>query len=190
MSYPQTSPILDFTVIDTHNPLTLAIADTSFYPQGFNIVNPTIQVFPPGFAVATQLYSPNTIITFNSNTLGMTCVPTLQLLATLPDGIWKVQMTIAPPIDNFVEKTFLRTVEIQQKLGKAFLKTDLTACNADQERENMRVVDEITFYIQAAIAAANQCNEVLAMNLYRTANTMLDNFLRGRCRGTRNTLFC
>lgn len=190
MAYPQTSPILDFTIIDTHNPLTLAVADTSFYPTGFNIVNPTIEVTPPSFPENTQVYSPNSIITYNSNIVGITCVPDISLLTPLPDGIWTVKLTIAPAIDYNVERTFIRTENIQQQLGKAFLKVDLTACNQDQNRENMRVIDEISFYIQAAIAAANQCNNVLAMDLYRMAETMLDNFMRGRCRGTTKTLWC
>src|SRR6267378_671358 len=179
MAYPQTSPILDFTVIDTHNPLTLAVADTSFYPTSFNIVNPTIEVFPPGFNQTTINYSPNTITTFNSNTLGITCVSDVSMLSRLPDGIWKVKLSISPPIEWNVERSFIRTEIIQQKLGEAFLKVDLTQCNIDSQRENMRVIDEISFFLQAAIAAANQCNTILAMNLYRTADTMLNNFMRG-----------
>jgi|SRR5581483_6202422 len=190
MAYPETSPILDFVVIDTHNPLTLAVADTSFYPQGFNIINPTIEVFPPGFQEAVLNYSPNSITVLNSNSLRITCVPSVDLLTPLPDGIWKVKLSISPPIQWNVERSFLRTEQIQQKLGRAFLKVDLTQCNINAQRENMRVIDEISFYIQAAIAAANQCNDILAMNLYRTANTMLDNFERGRCSGTTNTLWC
>lgn len=190
MAYPQTSPILDFTVIDTHNPLTIAIADTSFYPTNFNIVNPTLEVTPPGFPELTTLFSPKSITTFNSNSLNITCVTDISMLANLPDGIWTVKLTISPPIQWFVERSFIRTEQIQQKLGKAFLKTDITQCNLDVRNEQMKVIDEISFYIQAAIAAANQCNNILAMNLYRTANTMLDNFLGGRCKGSNQTLWC
>lgn len=190
MPYLQTSPILDFTIIDTHNPLTLAVADTSFYPTGFTIVNPTIEVTPPAFVESTTIYSPNTIITFNSNILGLTCVPNISMLTPLPDGIWTIKLSVAPAIDWNIERTFIRTDNIQQKLGRAFLKIDLTACNSDQNRENMKAIDEISFYIQASIAAANQCNNILSMNLYRTAETMLDNFMRGRCKGTNKTLWC
>ncbi len=168
----------------------MAVADTSFYPTGFNIINPSIEVTPPGFNTTVLNYSHNTITTFNSNTLGITCVSDIRLLTNLPDGIWTVKLSISPPIQWNVERAFIRTEQIQQKLGEAFLKVDLTQCNINAQRENMRVVDEISFFIQAAIAAANQCNNILAMNLYRTANTMLDNFLRSRCRGSNNTLWC
>lgn len=190
MAYPQTSPILDFTVVDTHNPTTIAIADTSFYPTSFNIINPTIEVTPPGFNTAIQNYAHNTITTFNSNSLQITCVTDVRLLSILPDGIWNVKLSISPPIQWNVERTFIRTEQIKQKLGEAFLKVDLTQCNINAQRENMRVIDEISFFIEASIAAANQCNNILAMNLYRTADTMVNNFLRDRCRGTGNTLWC
>jgi hypothetical protein len=89
-----------------------------------------------------------------------------------------------------LERTFIRTVKLEQKFGRAFLKTDLVQCNQDVKTENMKVLDEVWFYIQAAIAAANQCNNLLAMNLYQLANTMIDNFLRDRCRGVAPTLWC
>lgn len=179
MAYPQLSPILDFTVIDTHNPTTIAIADTSFYPSNFSILNPTLEITPAAFPKTVVTYGPGSITTFNSNTLNMTCVTDVRLLTSLPDGIWKVKMTISPPIQFFVERTFIRTTQIEQKFGRALLKTDITQCGEDMKREHMKVLDEIYFYIQSSIAAANQCNNVLAMDLMRLANKMLDDFMKG-----------
>lgn len=181
---------MDFTVVDTHNPLTLGIADTSFYPTGFSIVNPTYEITPPAFLKATIAFTASTLEFFNSNNLNITCVDDVSLLASLPDGVWTVRQSISPAIDHNAEKTFMRTTQIEQKLGRAFLRTDITQCNLDMRIEQMKVIDEISFYIQAAIAAANQCNALLAMDLYRLANKMLDNFLQGRCRGVHPTLLC
>lgn len=190
MAYPQTSPIMDFMVVDTHNPTTLAVADTSFYPTGFSILNPTLEITPPGFPKLVTVFSPNTVTTFNSNTLRITCVSDIRFLTPLPDGVWHIKASITPPIDFFAEKQFLRADNLKQKLGRAFLKSDLTECSLSTTRENMKAIDEANFYIEAAIAAGNQCNYILAMELYRTANTMLDHFLSGRCRGTHHTLWC
>lgn len=190
MAYPQASPILDFTIVDSHNLLTLGIADTSFYPSNFNVINPTFEITPPGFPKVTLLYTVNGLLFLNSNQLNITCVDDIAFLAQLPDGIWTVRQTIAPPISWNLTRTFMRTMRIEQKLGRAFLKTDISQCNQEVRKEQMRVIDEINFYIQGAIAASNQCNNVLAMNLYNTANTMLDNFLRDRCRGVAPTLWC
>jgi hypothetical protein len=190
MAIPETSPILDFTIVDTHNVLTIAIADISFYPTNFTIVNPTYEITPPSFPKATVSYTTGEVLFLNSNTLNITCVSDPNLLTPLPDGIWKIKQSISPAIDFNTEHSFLRTSQIEQKFGKAFLKTDLIECNQDVKIEQMKVLDEIYFYIQAAISAANQCNYILAMKLYGYANTMLDNFIKGTCRGTTNTLWC
>lgn len=190
MAYPETSPILDFTIVDTHNVLTIAIGDISFYPSNFTIVNPTYEITPPSFPKATVSYGTGEVLFLNSNTLNITCVSDPRLLTPLPDGVWKIVQSISPSIDFNIEHSFLRTSQIEQKFGKAFLKTDLIECNQDVKIEQMKVLDEVYFYIQAAIAAANQCNYILAMKLYNNANTMLDNFIKGTCRGTTNTLWC
>jgi hypothetical protein len=190
MAYPETSPILDFVVVDTHNPLTLGLADTSFYPSNFEVLNPTFEITPPSFPKATVIFTVSALTIFNSNTLNITCVNDVSLLADLPDGIWTVRQSITPPATFHLQRSFIRTMKLEQKFGTAFLKTDLVQCNQDVKIEQMKVLDEIWFYIQAAIAAANQCNNLLAMQLYKLANTMLDNFIRDRCRGTSPTLWC
>lgn len=184
MAYPETSPILDFTVVDTHNLLTLGIADTSFYPTGFSVVNPSYEIIPPSYSKVVVSFVPGELLFLNSNTLNITCVADVSLLTSLPDGIWKVRQSISPAINNNTEKTFIRTLNIEQKFGKALLKTDLIECNQDVKIEQMKVLNEIYFYIQSAIAAANQCNNILAMQLYNNANNMLDNFIKGKCKST------
>lgn len=188
--YPQTTPILDFDIVDTHNLQTLAIADTSVYPDNFAIVNPTISITPPSFPAVTTPFSNGTINYYNSNNLAITCVPDISLIVPLPDGIWQIEYTINPALTYNVTKKFLRTEAIRVKFGHAFLKTDITQCDGNVRVEQMKVIDEIDFYIQTAIAAANKCNYILAMQLYQTADKMLTNFLRGRCFGTQQTLWC
>lgn len=190
MAIPETSPILDFTIVDTHNPLTIGIADTSFYPSNFAVLNPTYEITPPSFLKVAATYNVSEVLFLNSNTLNITCVSSPALLTPLPDGIWTIRQSISPAVDWNLEKKFLRTTQIEVKFGKALLKTDLIECNQDVKVEQMKVLDEVYFYIQAAISAANQCNYTLAMKLYTNANTMLDNFIKGTCRGTHNNLWC
>lgn len=188
MAYPEISPLLDFTIVDTHNELTMAIGDTSFYPSNFNVVNPTYEITPPSFPKATVIFAKSEILYLNSNTLNITCVTDVNQLVALPDGIWTVRQSIAPAIDHNLQKTFLRTTQIEKKFGNAFLKTDLIECNQDIKIEQLKILDQIYFYIQAAISAAGQCNTDLAMKLYKYANKMLDNFIKGYCR-THDTLY-
>lgn len=189
MAYPETSPILDFTAVDTHNPLTLGIADTSFYPTNFTVVAPTYEITPPSFPKIAVTYTVSEVLFLNSNTLNITCAPSPALLTPLPDGIWTIRQSIAPVINFNLEKKFLRTTNIEQKFGKAFLKTDLIECNQDVRTEQMKVLNQVYFYIQAAISAANQCNYILAMKLYNNANRMLDNFIKGTCNRKEQDLF-
>jgi hypothetical protein len=42
----------------------------------------------------------------------------------------------------------------------------------------MAQIDQIEVYINGAIAAANQCNNILAMKLYSIADKMITNFLK------------
>jgi hypothetical protein len=67
MAYPETSPILDFVVVDTHNTLTLGLADTSFYPTNFNVINPTFEITPPSFPKVAVTFTKGTLTVFNSN---------------------------------------------------------------------------------------------------------------------------
>lgn len=181
MAYPETSPILDFTIVDTHNPLTIAIADTSFYPSNFTVTNPTYEILPPSFPKISSAFIKEEVLFLNSNNLNITCVADPAMLTPLPDGIWTIRQSIAPAIDFNLEKSFLRTLQLEQKFGRAFLRTDLIECDQDVRVQQMKVLDQVYLYMQAAIAAANQCNYILAMKLYRYADKMLDNFIKGIC---------
>lgn len=179
--YSENSPILDFTVVNTHNPYTIGIADTSLYPTNFSIANPTYEIKPPSFPKAVVEFPKNDILVLNSNNLNITCVDNIRNLMELPDGIWTITQTISPAITYNVEKSFLRTVQIEQRFGNAFLKTDLVQCDKWIKDNDLKILNQANFYIQAAIAAGNQCNMKLAMDLYRAADKIITNFLKGNC---------
>lgn len=178
MAYPEISPILSFAEINTHNTLTLGIADTSFYPDEFVVSNPTYEITPPNYAKATIVYERGQLLILNSNTLNITCVADVSQLTDLPDGIWTIRQSISPAIDFNIQRTFIRTMKLEQKLGKAFLRTDITQCGQQMKLEQMKVINEATFYLQAAIAAANTCNNKLAMELYSLAGDIINDFIK------------
>jgi hypothetical protein len=177
MNTPNNIPIVDFTILDTHNPNTIGVMDTSYYPDGFQIVNPTLQIVPPSFPVATLPYSPNDLNVFNSNNLNLSCVTDPCLLTPLPDGIWTITITVNPSNTYTKTRSFIRTAEIQKLFGIAVMKTDIIECTRDMKEQQVVMLDEIWYYIQCSIASANQCNTMLAMNLYQKANQMLCDFL-------------
>lgn len=177
MPYTELSPSLAFNEVDTHNLLTLGLADISIYPATFTVVNPTYSITPPGFPVVQVPYTKSSVNIYNSNNLNITCVTDVRLLAFLPDGIWKIQQSIAPVLEYLNEKTFLRVSRMKHEFGLAFMKVEM-GCDTWVKEDKMKYLHQIYAYIEGAIAAANQCNNVLAMDLYRIADRTLKNFMR------------
>lgn len=169
---------LDINFHNTHNINTLGIVDTSRYPSNFTIINPTIEITPPSFDKKNIVFHTNSFNIFNSNTLGLTCGNCEY--TPLPDGIWNVKYSVAPAAENFVERSFLRVDSLKAKMEKVFLSTDMTECDGNVKWQKMQEINQMEIYIEAAIAAANKCNNILAMHLYTIANKMINNFLK-RC---------
>lgn len=169
---------LDLLILDTHNTKTLGVGDISFYPQGIQIVNPSIQITPPSYPKVTLAYAAKNLTIYNSNTLGITCSDEECAMVDLPDGVWKIKYTITPANERLVEKSFLRTEKIQQQWGIAFLSSEIKGCDTRINQQQKDELDTIWDLIQGAIASANQCNDISAMNKYRLAESFLKKFTK------------
>lgn len=178
-----TSPILDILVLDTHNLGNLAIADNSQYPTGFTPISPSIEIIPPSYPISTKVFTPLSLNVFNSNDIGITCVEQDCDLCELPDGYWQLKYTISPAQTYFVTRNFMRTNLLQKKFGEAFLALDLDKCDETVKEQDMKKLDQIQYYIQTSIAAANECNPKLAIDLYNIADRELGAFLNHKCHG-------
>jgi hypothetical protein len=169
------TPKLDITILPTFDSRLLSIADISEYPTGFSIVNPTYEITPPSFPKINKAATGSVnVIDSKSLNLSNERIP-------LPDGIWKIKFTINPASQYFVNKTFFRTEQIYQEFDKCFLKLDMMECDALLKREQMLKLNHIEFYIQGAIAAANNCAEKLAIDLYNEALEMIQDFSNSKC---------
>jgi hypothetical protein len=147
---------LDFTILDTNSPRTLALMDGSDY--GGPVVSASVVVTIPGFSAVTVPISPNKVTVMNSNTLGLSAVTTVEDLAELPDGIYKISFTHSA---QNVTKTFMRVEKLRCSYENAILSGELS---------DMKHFMEIEFLIQSSIASANICNHDLAVELYRQAS--------------------
>lgn len=173
-------PRLDIIIPEVHSPLYLAVGDVSFYPIGFNIVNPSLEVTPPLADKKVLTFVPNNMGVYNSADLGITCVED-ECLVSLPDGIWEITYSIAPLNKYNVTKKFLRVFNLVQQFDVAFMNVELMECNQIVKEQNRQALDQIEFYINGAIATANDCNYTKAMELYREASKLLTNFLKTKC---------
>ena len=160
--------------IDTYNPNLLGIVDISTYPTNYNIVSPTLEITISGFAKQNIAFTPKTLNLFDSNNLGITCEA--DCITSIPDGIVKVKYSIFPANQYYVEKTFLRTDNFQEQFDSAFLNLDIVECDGELKSVKKRQLDEIYYFLQTAIAAANKGSLQLAVNLYQKASKQLEKF--------------
>lgn len=174
-------PTLDLLALDTHNTYSMAIGDISVYPTGYNIVNPTLELTPPGLDKVNLSFTAQSVNVYNSYNLGL-CAQTLVSTTPIPDGIYHLKYSIHPHYKYYVEKSFLRADMLYHKFSKAFLTSDLAASSHDIKSQEFKMIREINLNIEGAIAAANSCANKLAMQLYRRANEQLDNFINNRCK--------
>ena len=169
--------VLDILVIDTHNVLTLGIADASVYDT--TPTSPTIEITVPGFDVISLPFVPEDFNLFNSTILGLSAVG--DPMQSLPDGIYYLKYSIAPAVTNFVEKTIMRVEQIQEKFDSAFMKLDMMQCDLAIKQQSKVELNSIYYFIQGSIAAANNCAIETSNKLYMQANKMLDNFIKNNC---------
>jgi hypothetical protein len=171
---------LDIIVVPTYSTLTLGVADASTYPTTPPIVvSPTIEINVPSLGLVILPFTPNDFNIFTSASLGLSILG--QPLIPLPDGIYTLKYTVEPAYENFVEKSIMRVDKIQEKFDGAFMKLDMMECDRAIKTQQKVNLTSIYFFIQASIAAANNCAIIESNKLYTQANSMLDNFIKNNC---------
>ena len=170
---------LDIIVTPTYDVNTIAVVDVSIYPTDPpNVTTPTLEVDVPGFS---PVYLPFTIQetnVFNSTDLGITTAGNEE---SLPDGIYCFKYTVDPANENYVEKSIIRVDKLQEKFDEAFMKLDMMECDREIKKHGMVDLMSIYFFIQGAIAAANNCETIDSTKLYIQADRMLHTFMKNDC---------
>jgi|TARA_B100000497_G_C7693223_1_gene422216 hypothetical protein len=170
---------LDIIVPPSYSVNILAVTDASIYPDSPPIVSaPTIEIEVPNFGKKILPFVPLDTNIFGSDTLGITEAGCQQ---KLPDGIYHLKYSIAPAYLNYVEKTIMRVDKLQEKFDNAFLQLDLMQCDMALKTQASVNLNTINFFIQGALASANNCAETEALKLYNQADNMLDKFLKSNC---------
>jgi hypothetical protein len=175
---------LNILVVPTYSTLTLGIADASTYPAAPPISNPIIEIVVPGFDTVALPFVPNTLNIFDSTDLGLTSSG--DDLLPLPDGIYYIKYSITPAFENFVDKSIIRVEQLQEKFDEAFLTLEMMECDLAIKTQQIVNLTSINFFIQGAIAAANNCATDRSNKLYAQASKMLNNFMRNGCQCSGN----
>lgn len=170
---------LDILVIPTYNSETLGVADASLYPTDPPVVSsPTIEVSVPGFGSFLLPFNVNDFNIFTTSNLGITPIGVYQ---PLPDGVYRLKYSVTPAYANYVEKSIMRIEQIQEKFDGAFMKLDMMECDRAIKAQAKVDLNTIYFFIQGAVAAANNCATEEATKLYNQADRMLNNFIKNNC---------
>ena len=175
---------LDILVIPTYNSKILGVADISTYPAAPPVTAPTIEIEVPAFGKVVLPFNTNDFNIFNSASLGITSVG--DPLLPLPDGVYFLRYSVTPAYVNYVDKTIIRVDQLQEKFDSAFMKLDMMECDLAIKKQQKVQLNSIYYFIQGAIAAANNCAVDTANKLYIQANNMLNNFISNGCGCTGN----
>jgi len=173
---------LDILVIPTYNTRTLGIADASIYPTDPPNVSATLNITIPGFAIKSLNFNVNSFNVYTSSTLGLTPVGSPDI--PLPDGVYFLKYIVYNNADftwNEIERSIIRVERLQEKFDEAFMKLDMMECDRAIKTQAKVDLNTVYFFIQGAIAAANNCATTEANRLYIQADRMLDNFIRNNC---------
>jgi hypothetical protein len=92
-----------------------------------------------------------------------------------------LKYTVAPAFTYFVEKSIMRVDQLQEKFDSAFMRLDMMECDMAIKTQAKVTLNSIYFFIQGAVAAANNCAVIEANKLYNQADKMLNNFIRNGC---------
>jgi hypothetical protein len=170
---------LDILVIPTYNVTTLGVADASVYPTNPPVVSgATIEITVPGFGTFFKPFSVNDFNIFTTSNLGISPVGVDQ---PLPDGVYRLKYSVAPAYINFVERSIMRVEQLQEKFDGAFMRLDMMECDRAIKTQAFVDLNSINFFMQGAIAAANNCADLEATKLYTQADMMLNNFIKNNC---------
>lgn len=169
------TPTLNIDIIFSYSPFTIQVVDITKYPQGWNIVNPSLQVTAAGFPTTTIDFTPNSINFLDSSNIG--CTAEGEPLVPLQDGIYTFTYSIAatPAIPSITKNVF-RVNQLQEKFDNVFMSLDIMECDGPIRKQKQEELNTIYLYIQGAIAAANNCALSLASQLYNKAFKSLNNF--------------
>lgn len=172
--------ILNILILPTYSTLTLAVVDISVYDPTTpsDTPAPALEIDVPGFGIASPAFVMEETNIYNSTDLGIT---TAGNETSIPDGIYCFKYTKDVFVDTSVEKSIVRVDKLQERFDEAFMRLDMMECERAIKTQAKVTLNTIYFFIQGAIAAANNCATIESQKLYMQADVMLDTFIGSNC---------
>ena len=169
--------VIDILIVPTYDLTTLAVMDNSVYDGTLPAPSATLAIEVPGFDTVTGLaFTVEELNVYNSVHLGISTE-----IEDLPDGNYCVSYIPDGETVASVTKRFMRVDKLQQKFDEAFMKLDMMECDKAIRKQSKVDLMSIYFFIQASMAAANNCAVSDATRLYIQADKMLNSFILQDC---------
>lgn len=168
--------VYNIVIVPTYDEYTLAVVDASTYDPSAP-ASATINIQVPAFDTVDVDFVPETTNIYNSTDLGITTAGNEE---PLPDGIYCFKYE-KQDSNISVSKRILRTDQLQKKFDEAFMKIDMLECDGPIKKQYFVDLMTIYFFIQGAIASANNCATIPSTKLYIEADKMLDAILNKDC---------
>lgn len=167
---------LKFQVIDTQDPKLIMIVDNSKW-RIIEELPAYIEVTVPGSSKPITLpFEKNSLQTYTSATLGMTCVQDCEIeLINLPDGVYEFCLKGGKNGERKAYKFFLKKDNIQEKLDKAWMKTGVEF-NEDNEYR-IRKLSYIKGLLDIASAFAREGNIGKAKEVFQLSSYKLSSYI-------------
>lgn len=166
---------LSFEVVENNSCKLITLLDTSIYQDEDSASGFVLQVkIPGGFPDVELNYYKKAITMLNSNTLGLTNVNAPTYYQNLPDGLYTAKISICPFEDNWFQKSWYRTCQLECKYYKAFLNLELNKCTTCFNKQKAEQLNTVYMYIQGIHANVTDCNFKAATDLYSVANKLVD----------------
>lgn len=177
---------IDILVIPTYNTFTLGVMDNSTYvTDPPTVTSPTIEITAPGFDAVSLSFTFNSLNIFTSEDLEITAAG--EDTCAIPDGVYYLTYSVDDGGTIVaIEKSIIRVDKLLQKFDESFMTLDMMECDKALKAQSKVHLTSVYFFIQGAIAAANNCAVMESDKLYQKADAMLDSFINNNCGCTGN----
>lgn len=185
-----TLPVLRLSLIDLRDQGSLGIVDLSTYQTLPSNSDITFQIQPPGWPQLSVDFDPGKTNVYSCSDLGIIC-PTPDC-CPLPDGIYtvtyQVRYTPAPGCGvpgqavEVIKKTFIKVDQLDCRIANLFLKIDQECdCPTEAQKKYKQQYKEVCLLRDGAVAASNDCDDLLAWKLYAQADRQIDKIYSQFC---------
>lgn len=168
----------------------LRIEDFSVYNSILPIMTPTLQIQVPGFKdcveftlLTTPALTSDFVLNLNACNLNLQDTNCGLQQYPLPDGIYKIQYSVAPNEDVYVEVNHLRTTHLRLRLKREYSTLNIGPTEPSSElKRQLELLSTIEQYLEAAEAVLTHNNDCpKAMELYEFAKRLLDKMSCNNC---------